>query len=263
MALIDDELGPRPGPAGVPIRAVLVCLMISIHHNGKATLAEAWRLAAFCLSPTAREQLGLDADRPPAGDPHACLADNRRFYRAFDRLTTLLDPARHDRRTRLPQHEADLLATAWEDDDPDHTRKRNLLQEVVTALVLTPVRWGKGRGYLAEFRGDVGIDTTAAPVFARPPRARRSTGELFASTEIMDRPGNLGGYDSCELANDIADSCALKKAPSYSFGGILPQNEWSLVSLYQATHSMVSSITSVTPCQPPRKSMSSFLYRLF
>ncbi|SNT62087.1 Ankyrin repeat-containing protein, partial [Streptosporangium subroseum] len=25
-----------------------------------------------------------------------------------------LDPARHDRRTRLPQHEADLLATAWE-----------------------------------------------------------------------------------------------------------------------------------------------------
>ncbi|MEO3876569.1 hypothetical protein ABGB18_48105, partial [Nonomuraea sp. B12E4] len=42
----------------------------------------------------------------------------------------------------------------------------------------------------------------------------------------VDRPGNLGGYDSCELANDIADSCALKKAPSYSFGGIFPQNEW-------------------------------------
>ncbi|GAA0940873.1 hypothetical protein [Nonomuraea longicatena] len=184
MALIDAELGPRPGPAGVPIRAVLVCLMVSIHHSGKATLAEAWRLAAFCLSPSAREHLGLEADRPPVDDPHACLADNRRFYRAFDRLTSLLDPARHDRRTRLPQHEADLHATAWHDDDPDHTRKRDLLQDLVTKLVLTPVRWGKGRGYLAGFGGDVGIDTTAAPVFARPPRARRSTGELFASTEI-------------------------------------------------------------------------------
>ncbi|WP_433428451.1 hypothetical protein [Nonomuraea sp. CA-141351] len=47
-----------------------------------------------------------------AGHLRRCLADNRRFYRAFDRLTSLLDPARHDRRTRLPQHEADLLATA-------------------------------------------------------------------------------------------------------------------------------------------------------
>ncbi|MEV4250257.1 hypothetical protein AB0J63_43490 [Streptosporangium canum] len=184
MMLIDAEFGPRPGPAGVPIRAVLVCLMVSIHHSGKATLAEAWRLAAFCLSPTSREHLGMEADRPPADDPHTCLADNRRFYRAFDRLTSLLDVARHDRRTRLPQHEADLLATAWQDDDPDRTRRRDLLQDIVTALVLTPVRWGKGRGYLAEFGGDVGVDTTAAPVFARPPRARRSTGELIASTEI-------------------------------------------------------------------------------
>ncbi|MFG1705396.1 hypothetical protein ACFLIM_19580 [Nonomuraea sp. M3C6] len=184
MPLIDVELGPRAGPAGVPIRAVLVCLMVSIHYSGKATLAEAWRLAAFCLSPTAREHLGLDADRPPADDPHACLADNRRFYRAFDRLTSLLDPARHNRRTRLPQAQADLLATAWQDDDPDHARKRDLLQDLVTALVLTPARWSKGRGYLAGFGGDVGIDTTAAPVFARPPRTRRSTGELIASTEI-------------------------------------------------------------------------------
>ncbi|MGJ6969416.1 hypothetical protein ACSDR0_46770 [Streptosporangium sp. G11] len=49
--------------------------MLSIHHSGKATLAEAWRLAAFCLSPTSREHLGLDADRPPADDLHACLAE--------------------------------------------------------------------------------------------------------------------------------------------------------------------------------------------
>jgi hypothetical protein len=195
MPLIHAELGPRPGPSGVPIRAVLVCLLLSIHHNGKATLAEAWRLAALSLSPAARQHLGLDPERPHPDDPHAPLADNRRFYRAFDRLTSLLDPARHDRRTRLPQHEADLLATVWEDDDPDHIRKRNLLQDIVTALVLTPVRWAKGRGYLARFRGDVGIDTTAVPVFARPPRARRSTGELIASTEITAGWHHSAGND--------------------------------------------------------------------
>ncbi|HEX4812255.1 MAG TPA: hypothetical protein VFV66_05830, partial [Nonomuraea sp.] len=95
-----------------------------------------------------------------------------------------VDAARHDRLARLPRHQADALAAAWEDDDPAHSHKRELLQDIATALVLTPVRWAKGRGYLRHFRGNVGIDTTAAPVFARPPRARRSTGELIASTEI-------------------------------------------------------------------------------
>ncbi|RSN08361.1 hypothetical protein DMB42_20160 [Nonomuraea sp. WAC 01424] len=184
MTLINAELGRRPGPAGLPIRAVLICLLVSIHYTGKATLSEAWRLAAFSLTATARDHLELEADPVDADDPHACLASSRRFYRAFDRLTSLLDPARHDRRARLPQPDADQLATTWEDTDPEHTRLRDLLQNIVTALVLTPVKWAKGRGYLAGFQGDVGIDTTAVPVFARPPRVRRSTGELVASTEI-------------------------------------------------------------------------------
>ncbi|PZG24666.1 hypothetical protein C1I98_35295 [Spongiactinospora gelatinilytica] len=117
----------------------------------------------------------IDAD-----DPHACLAASRRSYRAFDRLTTILDPARHDRRARLPQHQADHLATAWEDDDVGHARKRQVLQQIVTALVLTPARRAKGRGYLRGFAGDIGIDTTAAPTLARPPRLNKG----LASTEI-------------------------------------------------------------------------------
>ncbi|WP_431916367.1 hypothetical protein [Nonomuraea jabiensis] len=180
MPLIDAELGPRPGPPGLPIATVLTCLLLSINHTGKATLVEAWRIAAFCLTAAARHRLGLPDINPE--DIHQVLASSRRFYRAFDRLTTVLDPARHDRRARLPQLQADHLAAAWEDDDPAHSHKRELLQDIVTALVLTPVRWAKGQGYLRHFRGDV--DTTATLVFARPPRARRSTGELIASTEI-------------------------------------------------------------------------------
>ncbi|MEU6999678.1 hypothetical protein, partial [Nonomuraea sp. NPDC046570] len=149
MPLINAELGPRPGPPGLPIAAVLTCLLLSINHTGKATLVEAWRIAAFCLTAAARHRLGLPDINPE--DIHQVLASSRRFYRAFDRLTTALDPARHDRRARLPQHQADALATAWEDDDPAHSRKRELLQDIVTALVLTPVRWAKGRGYLRHF----------------------------------------------------------------------------------------------------------------
>ncbi|MEV1179217.1 hypothetical protein, partial [Nonomuraea sp. NPDC049784] len=176
--------------------AVLTCLLLSINHTGKATLVEAWRIAAFCLTAAARHRLGLPDINPK--DVHQVLASSRRFYRAFDRLTTVLDPARHDRRVRLPQHQADTLATAWEDDDPAHARKRELLQDIVTALVLTPVRWAKGRGYLRHFRGDIGINTTATPVFARPPHARRSTGELIASTEITAGRHHSAGNDPPE-----------------------------------------------------------------
>ncbi|MET7328455.1 hypothetical protein [Nonomuraea sp. NPDC005650] len=110
LPLIDAELGPRPGPPGLPIAAVLTCLLLSINHTGKATLVEAWRIAAFCLTAAARHRLGLpDINRE---DIHQVLASSRRFYRAFDRLTTVLDPARHDRRARLPQHQADALAAA-------------------------------------------------------------------------------------------------------------------------------------------------------
>ncbi|RBQ13935.1 hypothetical protein DP939_43385 [Spongiactinospora rosea] len=178
--LIDTELGVRPGPAGLPIRAALTCLLLLIHYTGKAVLGDAWQIAAFSLSPAARRHLGMDPADIDADDPHACLAASRRFYRAFDRLTTILDPARHDRRARLPKHQADHLATAWEDDDVGHARKRQVLQQIVTALVLTPVRRAKGRGYLRGFAGDIGIDTTAAPTLARPPCLNKG----LASTEI-------------------------------------------------------------------------------
>ncbi|GAA3257727.1 hypothetical protein [Nonomuraea helvata] len=224
LPLIDDELGPRPGPPGLPIAAVLTCLLLSINHTGKATLIKAWRIAAFCLSAVARHRLGLPDINP--ADVHQVLASSRRFYRAFDRLTTVLDPARHDRRARLPQQQADTLATAWEDDDPAHSRKRELLQDIATALVLTPVHWAKGRGYLHHFRGDVGIDTTATPVFARPPRTRRSTGELIASTEITAGWHHSAGNGPPEYGYSATLTVAARTRPAL---GSFPQLALGLV----------------------------------
>ncbi|MET8047824.1 hypothetical protein ABZU75_09480 [Streptosporangium sp. NPDC005286] len=135
-ALIEAELAGRPGPRGLPIRTVLLGLLLSIQYTGKATLCDAWRLVTFSLSPTAQAHLGLKPINPD--DPYERLASSRRFYRAFDRITSVLDPARTDRRTRLPQHKAVQHAAAWEDDDPEHRRRRDLLQTIVTSLILTP-----------------------------------------------------------------------------------------------------------------------------
>ncbi|GAA3838657.1 hypothetical protein GCM10022226_71190 [Sphaerisporangium flaviroseum] len=152
--------------------------------------------------------------------------------------------ARHDRRIRLPQHEADLLATAWQDDDPDHIRKRDLLQDIVTALVLTPARWGKGRGYLAGFWRRRRHDTTAAPVFARPPRARRSTGELIASTEITAGWHHSAGNDPPEYGYSATLTVA---ARTRSVPGSFPQLALGLVLDTPGKRIGENAITTLKP----------------
>ncbi|MFJ2774927.1 hypothetical protein [Streptomyces sp. NPDC087300] len=77
--LIDQEVGRRPGPAGLPVRSVLTGLLLTVHYTGKATLAEAWRILAFSLSPMAQQRLSVI--------PIAPSALSRRIYRSFDRVT--------------------------------------------------------------------------------------------------------------------------------------------------------------------------------
>ncbi|WP_150494604.1 hypothetical protein [Streptomyces kanamyceticus] len=159
LALIDRELADRPGPAGLPARTVLTGLLLAIHYTGKATLAEAWRILTFCLSDTARHRMGIRAEETLS--PTRQLALSRRIYRAFDRITTVLDPARADRRRRLPLDEAARLAAAWEDDDPEHIRKKAVQQQICTALVTTTIHIARRCGALRHWQGDVGIDATA------------------------------------------------------------------------------------------------------
>src|SRR5690606_12658242 len=59
LDLINGELSRRPGPAGLAPRTVLTGLLLSVHYTGKATLAEAWRILTFSLSPTAQGRLGI------------------------------------------------------------------------------------------------------------------------------------------------------------------------------------------------------------
>lgn len=143
LPLFGKELEGRPCPSGLPVRTVLVGLLLALHYRHGANLADAFRILADHLRPTARSWLGVP-DLTGA-DPHARLAFSRRVYRAFDRLTTALDPHRGERRRRLPAAEAAAIAAAWEDNEPEHVRRRTLLQEIGDRLVLVTVQLAHGR----------------------------------------------------------------------------------------------------------------------
>ncbi|MFJ7910059.1 hypothetical protein [Kitasatospora sp. NPDC096204] len=189
LELIDGELQGRPGPEGLPVRTVLVGLLLALHYNASASLADACRILLDQLTPTARTWLGVpDFDRT---DDWARIAFSRRLYRSFDRLTTALDPARCDRRRRLPLAEAGEYAAAWEDDDAEHVRRRALLQEISDRLVLITVRLAQRRGHLQNWRGDIGVDTTSVPAWHHPASHRRE----LASVETTAGWHFSGGSD--------------------------------------------------------------------
>lgn len=168
---LEEALAGRPGPAGVRARTVLAGLLLAAYFTGRATIAEAWRILHFRLEPRARTWLGIP-QQPPA-TARESIAASRRLYRGFDRITTVLDPARCDRRSRLPQEAADAYADAW--NVPSGRQAAERLQMLANQLVLAPVRLAQGRGHLRGWRGDVGVDATSIPVLAHPATDRSPT----------------------------------------------------------------------------------------
>ncbi|MFJ5233168.1 hypothetical protein ACIQBJ_25145 [Kitasatospora sp. NPDC088391] len=178
LDLIEGELAGRPGPGGLPVRTVLVGLLLSLHYNQSASLADTCRILLDQLRPPARSWLAIP--EVAQDDVWARHAFSRRVYRSFDRLTTALDPSRADRRRRLPLAEAAAHAAAWEDNDAERLRRRTLLQEVSDRLVLVTVRLAQRRGLFKGWRGDIGADTTAVPAWHHEPSDRRD----LASVEL-------------------------------------------------------------------------------
>ncbi|MET8178507.1 hypothetical protein [Streptomyces sp. NPDC005336] len=185
---LEELLRGRPGPAGVRPRTVLAGLLLASYFTGRATIADAWRILHFRLEPRARGWLGIP-EQPPA-TARERIAASRRLYRGWDRITTVLDPARCDRRSRLPQGAADAYADAWA--VPSGRKAALRLQMLANQLVLTPVRLAHQGGYLRGWRGDVGVDATAIPVLAHPDSDRTGT----ASVEITAGWHYSGGSDT-------------------------------------------------------------------
>ncbi|MFD8866395.1 hypothetical protein ACFV1F_18825 [Streptomyces sp. NPDC059590] len=189
LDMIDAELEGRPGPKGLPVRTALVGLLLSLHYHHSASLADACRVLLDELRSPARSWLGVPDARHL--DDHARHAFTRRVYRAFDRLTSALDPYRCDRRRRLPADEAIDVAAAWEDADAEHVRRRTLLQEISDRLVLVTVRLAHRRGLFKGWRGDIGVDTTPVPAWHHPPSERRQ----LASVELTAGWHYCGGAE--------------------------------------------------------------------
>jgi hypothetical protein len=204
LELVEPELDGRPGPAGLPVETVLTALLLSLHYHGTAQLADAARVLLDELSDTAQTWLHVPDVDP--GDPHQRIAFARRLYRAFDRITTALDPVRVDRRRRLPLHQALAHAAAWEDTHPEHRRRRALLQQISDALVLAPVRTALARGLLRGWPGDVGVDTTAVPAWHRPPSDRRHLGSVETTAGWHHSAGSTEGVFGHSLTLTVAAS---------------------------------------------------------
>ncbi|MGW3511866.1 hypothetical protein [Streptomyces sp. NPDC000994] len=166
---------------------MLAGLLLAAYFTCRATVAEAWRILHFRLRPHARTWLGIDPDPPTTA--RESVAASRRLYRGFDRITTVLDPARCDRRSRLPQDIADDHARVW--NSPAGLEAAERLQLLANQLVLAPVRMAQERGHLRGWRGDVGVDATAIPVLAHPDSDRNGT----ASVEITAGWHYSGGSD--------------------------------------------------------------------
>ncbi|WP_431916404.1 hypothetical protein [Nonomuraea jabiensis] len=107
-----------------------------------------------------------------------------------------------------------------------------------------PSALGPGRGYLRHFRGDVGIDTTATPVFARPPHARRSTGEFIASTEITAGWHHSAGNGPPEYGYSATLTVAARTRPAL---GSFPQLALGLVLDTPHKHIGANAITTLKP----------------
>ena len=191
LEVIDAELEGRPGPEGLPLRTVLVALMLALHYHASATLADAGRVLLDELQPRAKHWLAVPDLEP--GDDHGRIAFSRRIYRAFDRLTTALDPQRCDRRSGLPQNLADAHAATWQDTDPEHERRRKVLQEISDRLVLISVRLAMRHGAFKHWNGDVGADTTAVPAWHKPSNTFRELGSIETTGGFHYSAGDTTG----------------------------------------------------------------------
>ncbi|WP_329306819.1 hypothetical protein OG322_21995 [Streptomyces sp. NBC_01260] len=189
LHLIDTELGNRPGPKGLPVRTVLVGLLLALHYHQSASLAVVCRVLLDELRAPARSWLGV-----PEGsrvDGHARIAFSRRIYRSFDRLTTVVDPHRCDRRSRLPAEEARVVAAAWEDADVERTRRRELLQEISDLDYKQ-----QHRGVQGTHQGALLVDGSLACPAMPPALAHATTGLNDKAVRSLD--------DGTELSERIA-----------------------------------------------------------
>ncbi|AUG79289.1 hypothetical protein CFP65_4544 [Kitasatospora sp. MMS16-BH015] len=192
----------RPGPDGVRADAVLVGLFLAARSRRSTNVDDAWELMTFGLSKKWRQFFGLA--KVDKLDLKACHASAQRFYRGCNRVTTVLDPARHNRRIRLPRADARPHRAVWAKASDTHD-PAPALSEIANRLVLSPVRIATDRGLLDNWRGHLAVDGTAVAAWARKSSSRHCSLEISAGNHVSGDGTETFGYTATLLVAGHAD----------------------------------------------------------
>ena len=144
-------------------------------------------------------------------DQDAVNALYNRFHRAWSRLVRILDPVPHERRSRLPRAEGRRVAAAWNGPAGEPALRR--LEELANKLVTTPVRIAFAKGLMRHWHGDIAIDTTTVPSWARPHTRRRSSLEASANRHYKGGGDKEFGYSATLAIAAHADPARAGRYP--------------------------------------------------
>jgi len=190
LEVINAKLAGRPGPPGVSIEAVLTGLMLScVYRRGSTNLDDAAEVLGSQISEAARNSLGIGGLTYSLTDACVSRAAYARIQRAFDALTTVFDPARHDRRRRLTREEAAEVRQRWQEDNS----AAEAITKLADLIVHLSIAEAERIGALRHWHGDIGIDCTPAPTWGL--ERRRSGAVLDPHADWYKK----GGSDEDDL----------------------------------------------------------------
>jgi len=217
LEAVEELFAPLPGPRGYPVRLVLLGLVCACYEKASTNLDDAFEAITFGTSERLRAELSIPSC--DIEDQAAVNALYNRFHRAWSRMVRLLDAAPHERRSRLSLAEGRKAATVWNGQAGEQALRR--LEELANRLVTVPVRTAFAKRMMRHWRGDIAIDTTAVPTWARPHTRKRSSLEVSAHWHHKGGGGKEFGYSATLAIAAHADPDRAGRYPQLVLGMVL------------------------------------------
>lgn len=217
LEVAEELFAPLPGPKGYPIRLVLLGLVCACYEKASTNLDDGFEAITFGTSERLRAELSIPTC--DIEDQDAVNALYNRFHRAWSRLVRLLDAAPHERRSRLPRAKGRKIAAVW--NGPGGAPPLRRLEELANRLVTTPVRTAFAKRLMRHWNGDVALDTTSLPSWAKPHTRKRSSLEPSANWHYKGGGGREFGYSLTMAITAHADPASAGRYPQLILGMVL------------------------------------------
>ncbi|AWZ07126.1 MULTISPECIES: hypothetical protein [unclassified Streptomyces] len=238
---VEELFAPLPGPPGYPIRLVLLGLVCASYEKASTNLDDAFEIISFGTSKRLRAELSIPTC--DIEDQDAVNALYNRFHRAWSRMVRLLDPAPHQRRSRLPRADGRKVAALWNGATGEPALRR--LEELANRLVTSPVRTAFTKGLMRHWRGDTAIDTTCVPTWARPHTRKRSALEASANWHYKGGGDREFGYSATLAIAAHADPDRAGRYPQLILGMVLHTPEKDMGRHAQYVSAVLAQLTEL------------------